>query len=79
MGSYWSDATTVLSDFAGYVYSIVTKPSLRYLGATGNLIGMTIIHIRPMPRLQQLPSQEPTAPTTILAKMQYQGEPELHA
>jgi len=32
------DATTVLSDFAGYVYSIVTKPSFRYLGATGNLL-----------------------------------------
>jgi|MonGeyMetagenome_1017769.scaffolds.fasta_scaffold70133_1 hypothetical protein len=77
MGSYWLDATTVLSDFVGYVYSIMTKPSLRYLGATGNLIGMITIHIRPMLRLQQLPSQEPTVPTTILTSMQDQGKPRL--
>jgi len=40
MGSYWlSIVTTVLSGFVGYVYGIVTKPSFRYLGITGNLLG----------------------------------------
>jgi len=40
MSSCWLGAvTTVLSGFAGYIYGIVTKPSFRYLGITGNLLG----------------------------------------